>query len=55
MADFPFLERVGAIAGTRELIPHPSYRIVYATSARVIILAVVHTARHWPPAASEEE
>jgi addiction module RelE/StbE family toxin len=46
----PFAGREGAIAGTREAIPHPSYRIVYqVTDETVSILRVVHTARQWPP------
>ena len=46
----PFLGRPGAIAGTREAIPHPSYRIVYqVVDDTVTILSVVHTARRWPP------
>lgn len=46
----PFMGRIGAISGTREAIPHPSYRIVYQViDGTVAILAVVHTARRWPP------
>lgn len=29
LADFPNLGRTGKITGTRELIPHESYRLVY--------------------------
>ena len=40
----------GIIAGTRELIPHQSYRIVYEHAGNAIwILALVHTSRQWPP------
>jgi addiction module RelE/StbE family toxin len=46
----PFMGRLGAIAGTREAIPHPSYRIVYQVADETVsILSVVHTARQWPP------
>lgn len=46
----PFSGRKGAIAGTREIVPHPSYRIVYQmTDETVFILRIVHTARQWPP------
>lgn len=46
----PLMGRIGAIAGTREAIPHPSYRVVYqVTGEAVFILRVVHTARQWPP------
>jgi toxin ParE1/3/4 len=50
LADHPFSARLGEIPGTRELIPHPSYRIVYQVDAdSVQILNVIHTARQWPP------
>lgn len=50
---FPLLGGAGTVAGTRELIPHPSYRVVYQVEGEVVwVLAVVHTARQWPPARS---
>jgi len=46
LGTYPKLGRVGEIAGTRELLPHRSYRLVYETSADTVwILALVHTAR----------
>jgi len=45
----PKIGPVGIIAGTRELFPHPSYRLVYQSDQDVIwIMALVHTARAWP-------
>jgi toxin ParE1/3/4 len=50
LADFPLMGRAGKIAGTRELIPHESYRLVYEVEGEIIwVLALVHTARMWPP------
>jgi toxin ParE1/3/4 len=50
LADFPYIGRAGAIPGTRELIPHPSYRLVYEVEQDTVwILALVHTSRQWPP------
>ncbi|WP_323123196.1 type II toxin-antitoxin system RelE/ParE family toxin [Burkholderia alba] len=50
LADFPLIGRLGQVSGTREFIPHPSYRLVYDVASDVVwILAVVHTARRWPP------
>ena len=50
LAEHPLLGRVGQIPGTRELIPHESFRLVYEVQADgVWILALVHTARLWPP------
>ena len=51
LADHPKLGRVGKIAGTRELIPHESYCLVYEIDGETVwVLALVHTARQWPPA-----
>ena len=50
LATFPHKGRVGKIAGTRELIPHESYRLVYEIAEDgVWVLALVHTSRQWPP------
>ena len=49
LGNFPYLGRPGKIAGTRELIPHESYRIVYEIEAETVwVLALVHTSRQWP-------
>jgi addiction module RelE/StbE family toxin len=45
----PEIGRHGMIAGTREIIPHASYRLVYQLERDGIwIMAIVHTARAWP-------
>ena len=52
LTDFPTLGHAGLILGTRELIPHVSYRLVYEVDngeSTVWVLALVHTARRWPP------
>lgn len=50
LAEHPLLGRAGQIPGTRELIPHESYRLVYEVRADTVwILTLVHTARLWPP------
>lgn len=50
LAEHPLMGRTGQIPGTRELIPHESYRLVYEVQADTLwILALVHTARLWPP------
>jgi plasmid stabilization system protein ParE len=49
-ADHPNLGQLGKIQGTRELIPHDSYRLVYEISGETVwMLALVHTSRQWPP------
>ena len=50
LAERPHLGKTGLIPGTRELIPHESYRLVYEVQDNTVwILALVHTARMWPP------
>ncbi|RON18785.1 type II toxin-antitoxin system RelE/ParE family toxin [Pseudomonas frederiksbergensis] len=50
IAQYPESGPVGIIAGTRELIPHQSYRVVYELGPDAIwILALAHTSRQWPP------
>ncbi|WP_377295987.1 type II toxin-antitoxin system RelE/ParE family toxin [Rhizobium sp. SGZ-381] len=50
LAQFPRLGKAGLVAGTRELLPHPSYRLVYEIDGDTLfILTIVHTARAWPP------
>ncbi|HWW72558.1 MAG TPA: type II toxin-antitoxin system RelE/ParE family toxin [Duganella sp.] len=49
LADHPRVGRPGKIEGTRELVPHESYRLVYEISGESVwVLALVHTARQWP-------
>lgn len=53
LAEHPLMGRPGQIAGTRALMPHESYRLIHETRANVVwILALVHTARRWPPTRS---
>ena len=50
LTQHPEIGPIGIVAGTRELIPHQSYRLVYELDRDTVwILALVHTARQWPP------
>jgi len=50
LSDHPKLGKPGKISGTRELIPHESYRLVYEIEGEALwILTLIHTARLWPP------
>lgn len=50
LAYYPMLGHEGEVAGTRELTPHASYRLVYEIYGNSIwILTIVHTKRQWPP------
>lgn len=45
----PNLGRIGRIAGTRELVMHPNYILIYDVIGHVVrVLNVVHAARQWP-------
>ncbi len=49
LADHPKLGKLGKIQGTRELIPHENYRLVYEISGETVwVLALIHTSRQWP-------
>lgn len=49
LAKHPLLGQEGRIPGTRDLIVHKSYRLVYEINGETIwILALVHTSRQWP-------
>lgn len=50
LVEHPQIGKSGKVLDTRELIPHESYRLVYEISQQSVwILALVHTARQWPP------
>lgn len=56
LATYPQLGKPGVIAGTRELIPHEHYRLVYEIGREEVwVLALVHTARLWPPAHANKQ
>ncbi len=53
LIDHPGLGRIGRVAGTRELVAHQNYILIYDTANnQVRILRVLHAARQWPLAPS---
>lgn len=52
LVDHPGLGRSGRLQGTRELVAHRNYILIYDVADDVVrVLRVLHTARQWPPAA----
>ena len=46
----PKLYRVGRVKGTREMVVHPNYIVVYRiVRGEIEILRVLHSAQQWPP------
>jgi toxin ParE1/3/4 len=49
LSEHPYLYRVGRILGTRELLAHPNYLVIYRVlDDRVDVSNIVHVARDFP-------
>lgn len=49
LAEHPYLFRAGRVSGTRELIAHPNYMIVYRVCTdRIEIVQVLHVRQMYP-------
>lgn len=44
----PYLYRAGRIPGTRELVAHPNYIVVYQVTERLEVLSVLHARQSYP-------
>lgn len=50
LIDHPHSGRPGRVAGTRELVAHQNYILIYdLVDTQVRVLRVLHAARQWPP------
>lgn len=49
LMEHPRMHRAGRVNGTREMVAHPNYVVIYSDDAdTVTILRVLHTAQQWP-------
>lgn len=49
LPDHPYMHRPGRVPGTREVIVHPNYILVYRVGTQVIdILAILHARQQYP-------
>ncbi len=49
LAEHPFLFRPGRVPGTREIVAHPNYIVVYRVKGdQVEIVNVLHARQHYP-------
>ena len=50
LADNPYLGRPSRVAGLREFVVTPSYRLVYVVGVEIVlVIALLHTSQDWPP------
>lgn len=48
-SEYPYLYKTGRVPGTREIVAHPNYVVVYEVQAdRIEILAVLHARQEYP-------
>ncbi|EFW77467.1 MULTISPECIES: type II toxin-antitoxin system RelE/ParE family toxin [Pseudomonas syringae group] len=44
----PYLYRLGQVYGTREMVVHPNYVVVYRVTDRIEIVNVLHARQQYP-------
>jgi len=48
LPEHPYLYRSGRVIGTREIVVHPNYLVIYQVTDRIEILSVVHARQEYP-------
>lgn len=48
-SDYPYVYKQGRVPGTREIVAHPNYIVVYEVRAnRIEVIAVLHARQEYP-------
>ena len=56
LTDNPSIGRIGRVTGTRELVAHHNYILVYDLRGDTVrVLRVLHAAMQWPPDQANQE
>ncbi|WP_281285699.1 type II toxin-antitoxin system RelE/ParE family toxin [Halomonas halmophila] len=48
VAEPPYLHQVGRVPGTREIVAHPNFIVVYQVTDRIEVTSVVHARQNYP-------
>ncbi|MDN3554352.1 type II toxin-antitoxin system RelE/ParE family toxin [Halomonas almeriensis] len=48
VAEHPYLHQVGRVPGTREIVAHPNFIVVYQVTDRIDVTSVVHARQNYP-------
>lgn len=48
LPEHPYLYRFGRVPGTREIVVHPNYLVVYQVTDRIEIVSVLHARQQYP-------
>lgn len=49
VSSYPYMFRPGRVSGTREIVAHPNYIVIYRIAVDMILVtAVLHTRRKYP-------
>ncbi|MDQ7733295.1 type II toxin-antitoxin system RelE/ParE family toxin [Halomonas sp. SpR1] len=48
VAEHPYLHQVGRLPGTREIVAHPNFIVIYQVTNRIEVISVVHSRQNYP-------